>query len=116
MNVKDKVKGYEKEFSEEGFWDKITSVVKVVGCDLIEKALILYYVLKDPDTPNSVKALIYGALGYFISPVDAVPDAIPVVGFGDDLGVLIATMALLASSIKEEHKIKAKETIKKWCE
>ena len=35
------------------------------------------------------KAIIIGALGYLISPLDAVPDAIPIAGLSDDLGVLL---------------------------
>ena len=76
---------------------------------------MLYYVAKDDETPASAKALIFGALGYFISPIDLIPDITPVIGFGDDLAVLTATIATVIASIKEEHKQKAKEQMKKWC-
>jgi uncharacterized membrane protein YkvA (DUF1232 family) len=39
---------------------------------------------------------------------------VPIVGFSDDLGVLFAALAATAASIKEEHKLKAKETLKQW--
>jgi len=109
------IKKYDEEFSEEGFWDKIKNYAKKAGCEVIEKALILYYVFMDPDTPKPVKALILGALGYFIAPLDAIPDITPIVGFSDDLGVLVSTLAMVVSSIKEEHKQKAKEKVKEWC-
>lgn len=80
----------------------------------MEKALTLYYVAKDEDTPTYVKAIIFGALGYFISPIDIIPDVTPVVGFSDDLGVLVATIAMVAVSIKEKHKIQAKETLSNY--
>ncbi len=115
MSVEDKVKGFEKNYSEESFWDKIKNSFKKAGCEVIEKALVLYYVAEDPDTPMRVKALIYGALGYFISPVDAIPDITPVVGYSDDLSALAGVIFLLATSIKKEHKQKAKEKLKEWC-
>ena len=49
------------------------------GKEVIEKALILYYCLQDDDTPAWAKTTIIGALGYFISPIDAIPDLVPVV-------------------------------------
>ena len=60
------------------------------------------------------KAAIFAALGYFISPVDAVPDVVPLLGFTDDLGVLAAALAATAASIKDEHVVKAKETMQRW--
>jgi len=115
MGVEDKVKGYEENYSEESFWDKIGSAIKKAGCEVIEKALILYYVAQDPETPVAIKTLIYGALGYFISPVDAIPDVIPGIGFTDDLGVLAGLITMLALSIKEKHKEQARETLSNWC-
>ena len=106
---------YVKEYSEGGFWSKIGKFAKKAGCELIEKSVMLYYVAKDDETPASAKALIFGALGYFISPIDLIPDITPVIGFGDDLAVLTATIATVIASIKEEHKQKAKEQMKKWC-
>lgn len=68
----------------------------------------------DSDTPVWAKGIIFAALGYFISPVDAIPDITPVIGYTDDLGVLVAALAAVASHIKEEHTAKAKETLKQW--
>ena len=116
MKKLEQAKKYQKEYSDESFWDKVKNFAKKAGCEVIEKAIMLYYVAKDDDTPMTVKALIFGALGYFISPLDAIPDITPVVGFSDDLGVLAATISLVIASIKEEHKKKAKERIKEWCE
>ncbi|WP_211605080.1 YkvA family protein [Vreelandella arcis] len=46
------------------------------------------------------KTTIYGALGYFISPVDAIPDLAPIVGYADDIGVLAGALAMVAAHIK----------------
>ncbi len=107
---------YSNEYSEESFWKKAKQFAIVAGKEIIEKALILYYCLIDPDTPARAKTIITGALGYFISPVDAIPDTTPIVGYSDDLGVLaiVLSLAIVAAHIKPEHKKKAQEKIKVW--
>lgn len=104
-------KDYQKDFSSVSFWDKVKSQASKAGKDLIEKGLVLYYTWDDDDTPTWAKATIVGALGYFISPIDAVPDILPVVGYSDDLAVLVGALAAVASSIKTSHKKAAKEKV-----
>ncbi len=101
-------------FSEESFWKKVAAFAVRAGKKLIYRALLLYYCLIDPGTPRWVKASIVGALAYFILPTDAIPDAIPFVGFSDDLGVLGAAVAYLATHINPEHKQEAEEKLKTW--
>ena len=105
---------YEQEFTDEGFWDKAKNFAKAAGESVIEPALKLYYSANDPDTPVWAKTTAYGALGYFISPIDAIPDLTPVVGFSDDLGVLVAAIAAIAVHVKDVHAKEAKETLRKW--
>jgi uncharacterized membrane protein YkvA (DUF1232 family) len=105
---------YKESYNENDFWDKIAKFAKKAGYELIEKALILYYVATDKETPNHIKGIIFGALGYFILPLDIIPDITPVIGFTDDLGVLIGAMALVSVHIKKEHKIQAKKKLKEW--
>ena len=105
---------YEKEFSDERFWDKIKNFAKAAGESVLEPAFKLYYAATDPDTPIWAKTVIYGALGYFISPIDVIPDIMPAVGYTDDLGVLAAAIATVAAYIKPEHVEKAKEKVKQW--
>ncbi|NLK11147.1 MAG: DUF1232 domain-containing protein, partial [Staphylococcus equorum] len=68
-------------FSEGNFWDKILKFAKSAGLKVIYVALLLYYTMLKKELPSFVKPTILGALGYFISPVDAIPDITPVVGF-----------------------------------
>jgi len=110
----EETKKFEKNYSDESFWNKVKNFAKKAGCEVLEKALTLYYTAKDEDTPAHIQAVIFAALGYFISPLDAIPDVTPVVGFSDDLGVLVATIAMVVSSIKEEHKEKAKKTLSNY--
>lgn len=105
---------YEKEFSEEGFWEKVKNYAKKAGKEVIETALKLYYAAQDEDTPTWATAIIYGALGYFILPIDVIPDIAPVVGYTDDLGVLLAAVASVAVHIKDEHAEKARKQIEVW--
>lgn len=70
------------------------------------------YAAHGPNTPTWAKATIYGALGYFISPIDAIPDLVPVVGYSDDLGVLALTVATCTAYITPEVKAQAKQAKK----
>lgn len=70
-------------------------------------ALTLFYCLKDSDTPAWAKGVIVGALGYLVLPVDAIPDILPGIGYGDDWGALVAALGTVAAYIKDEHKAKA---------
>ena len=83
---------YSTQYSDDGFWGKVKAYAKVAGKGVLEPALKMYYSATDPDTPRWAKTTIYGALGYFISPIDAIPDLLPVLGYTDDLGVLVAAM------------------------
>lgn len=105
---------FSSAYSDDGFWDKTKKYAKVAGEGVLEPALKMYYAALDADTPAWAKATIFAALGYFISPVDAIPDIVPVVGYSDDLGVLAAALAATAVHIKDEHVRKAKETLAKW--
>jgi uncharacterized membrane protein YkvA (DUF1232 family) len=105
---------YSSDFSDSGFWDKIKGYAKAAGKGVLEPALKMYYSATDADTPIWAKTTIYGALGYFISPLDVIPDLAPVVGYTDDLGVLVAAAAAVAAHIKAEHAAKARATLHEW--
>ena len=92
----------------------VKKYAKSAGEEVLETALKLYYAATDPDTPTWARTTMFAALGYFIAPLDAIPDAIPAAGFSDDLGVLVAAAATVAANLKEEHSEKARETLKKW--
>lgn len=92
---------YSKDFSDAAFWGKIKNYAKKAGKSVLEPALKMYFALNDKDTPIWAKTTIIGALGYFISPIDAIPDLLPVVGYTDDVGVLVAALAAVSAHIKE---------------
>lgn len=105
---------FSSQYSDDSFWDKVKGYAKTAGETVLEPALKMYYAASDSDTPVWAKTVIYGALGYFISPIDAIPDITPVIGYTDDLGVLAAAVATTAAHIKDEHVKKAQETLKQW--
>ena len=111
--IKDQ-KGYGKEYSEEGLWDKMKTVFKKAGIKVIYSALMLYYTYQKEDTPIWAKTTIAGALGYFISPIDAIPDITPVVGYADDMGVLIAAIATVGAYIDKKVKSSSREKLHDW--
>ena len=100
---------YEKHYSESSFWDKIKSVAVKAGYELINKALQLYYAMQSPSMPAKDKAIVIAVLGYFILPVDVVPDFIPALGFADDLAALAWALKTVSSNITPEVKEKAQQ-------
>lgn len=108
------IESSQKHYSEEGLWDKIKDVAKKAGVKVIYLALLLYYTATADTTSVAQKAIIYGALGYFILPIDLIPDALPVVGFTDDLAALIACAKTVADCITPEIKKQAIEKLKDW--
>ena len=105
--------GYVKNFSEEGFWVKVGKVVKSAGLEVIYKALQLYYATRNPKCPAGVKAAIFAALGYFILPLDVVPDFIPGVGFADDLAALGAALVMAQAYVDIGVKTKARDAVRR---
>ena len=106
------VEKYTDEYSEEGLWDKIKDNVASIGIGLIYKALQLYYVAQSPNCPMKVKAGIYGALGYLISPFDFIPDFMPAVGYTDDAAAIGVALILAQMYINDDIKMKAEGKIK----
>ena len=103
---------YAREYDERSFWEKVRRFALKAGKHVIREAMVLYYCLRDPDTPGRAKAIIIGALGYFILPFDCIPDLIPVAGFTDDLAVLIIATKTVLAHVKPEHRARAKELLK----
>ena len=106
------VEKYTDEYSEEGLWDKIRDNVASIGIALIYKALQLYYVAQSPNCPMKVKAGIYGALGYLISPFDFIPDFMSAVGYTDDAAAIGVALILAQMYINDDIKMKAEGKIK----
>ena len=107
MNLPDFTQ-YKDNFSVKGFTEKIGRIAKRAGSKLVYASLLLYYTLESKNISTKEKAVIIGALGYLISPLDLVPDAIPLAGLGDDLAVLMYVLQRVWSGIDDEIKGKAR--------
>ncbi|NEO88197.1 MAG: DUF1232 domain-containing protein [Spirulina sp. SIO3F2] len=104
----------EPTYSDERFWRKLGRFARKAGKQVVEKALILYYAAQSPQTPAWAKTTIYGALAYFILPIDLIPDFIPVAGYTDDLTTLAAAIAVVAVAITPEVKAQARQKLNDW--
>jgi uncharacterized membrane protein YkvA (DUF1232 family) len=105
---------YANKFSQNDFVEKISRVAKRAGAKLVYAALILFYTLQSDKISMKDKAVIIGALGYLISPLDVMPDAIPIVGLSDDLAVLIYVLKMVWTDIDPEVQERAKTKLKDW--
>ncbi len=105
---------YEKHYSDKGLWEKMRKVAQKVGLKTTYMVLLLYYVLKSDATPAKYKAMILGALGYFILPLDMIPDVVPVVGYSDDIAALSGVLYAVIKSVSPEIKSQAKAKLVEW--
>ena len=100
--MKNPFQEYNKQFSENLFWIKVKKMVRSAGVKVVYSALLLFYTYRRRETPKWAKKVIIGALGYFISPIDAIPDLTPFLGYTDDLSVLAFALSTLAFFINNE--------------
>lgn len=105
---------YKDKFTASEFVEKISRVAKRAGSKFVYAALILYYTLESDKVSIKDKAIIIGALGYLISPLDVMPDAIPIAGLSDDLAVLIYVLRKVWGEVSEDVKAKAHAKLSKW--
>lgn len=102
------------DFDDGGFWSKVRNFAVTAGREVIEKALWLYYAAQAPATPVWAKTAIYAALAYFVMPLDAIPDVLPVVGYTDDLGTLAAAVTTVSMYITSDVKAQAQQKLADW--
>lgn len=105
---------YLKYYSDKSFWEKIGKFSKDAGEKVIYAVLLLYYAMGDKNVSIKNKIMIAASLGYFILPTDAIFDFTPIIGYSDDLGVLLFALTQIASSITPEVKEKARNKMNEW--
>lgn len=107
---------YRKRFSENKFWQKLSRFAAAAGAKAVYSALLLYYAYKRSETPAWAKRMIIGVLGYFIVPIDVIPDLSFLVGYTDDLGLLSFALVTIAAYVNDDVRTNAREHMKKWFE
>lgn len=103
---------YSEHYSKEKLIDKLLKVAKMAGVKVIYTVFLLYYTLLDDTFPSKDKLIIIGALGYFILPFDFLPDAIPFLGYTDDLLALIFAVRKVYMHVTPEIKEKSKKQVR----
>ena len=105
---------YAQYFNDSKLWKKLKKVAQKAGRKAVYYVLVLYYVARDPAVPSGLKFKILGALGYFILPLDFIPDAILGLGFTDDLAALAWALFKIKKFITPEIERKARERLREW--
>ena len=104
---------YADNYSEENLLHKISRFGTHIGLELLYKVAQLWCVLQKPEVPAKEKALIMGALGYLITPLDFLPDLTPVLGYSDDLVAISFALLKVQGYIDDEVKAEAKALLAK---
>ena len=107
---------YSSHFSELSFMQKVGRVGELLGDTILMPVLKLYYILMEPSVPKRSKLYIMGALGYFILPIDLLPDFIPgLLGFSDDLIVVGIILRQVRKYETPQIQVKAEHLLRKLC-
>ena len=104
-----------KNYTEAGLWKKLAKYAIDAGYEVVKMVLELYYTSKAKGTPMSIKTAIWGALAYFIVPIDVIPDIAPG-GYVDDGGVLAGALAAARAYMTVEAARRAKNKLTEWFE
>jgi uncharacterized membrane protein YkvA (DUF1232 family) len=83
-----------------------------MGQQLVYSVLLMVFAFRRKDSPGWAKRIIIGALGYVLTPIDAIPDLTPLIGYTDDLGVLSFGLVAIASYINIDVRIEARKGVK----
>ena len=107
---------YRRQFTESKFMAKAKRFAKAAGVKTIYSALLLYYAYKRSETPAWAKRMVIGVLGYFIVPIDVIPDLSFLVGYTDDLGLLSFALVTIAAYVNEDVRTQARDHLNRWFE
>ena len=101
--------GSSREQDDSDFWVKLRRVMRHVP--FLDDLVAVYYCARDPRTPAHVKAILLGAIGYFIVPIDVIPDVMAWFGFADDAAVLYAAIRSVAPHLNDSHRHLARQAL-----
>ncbi|MEM5470725.1 YkvA family protein [Hoeflea sp. AS60] len=102
-------KGADETSVRAGFWRTFAKAAKQIP--FTEDLVAAYYCALDPQTPGKAKAVLFGALAYFVMPMDAIPDFLAVVGFSDDIAVLTLAIATVRANLTDAHRFAARKSL-----
>lgn len=100
-----------RKLDEPGFLRKLARFAGKLGAPIVRQLYTLYFLWKSPHTPKRAKMIILGALVYFFSPIDSIPDLLGPLGFSDDIAVITLVYsqmkAYLTDDIREQARVAA---------
>lgn len=111
---KNELLSYQRNYNESSFWSKLNKVASNLGRKTCYYVLVLHYVLKSPDVSIGNKAIIMGALGYLILPIDLIPDLVPVLGLTDDAAAIKLAYDTVKASVTPEIEKKVNDKLSQW--
>jgi uncharacterized membrane protein YkvA (DUF1232 family) len=79
-----------------------------------ENALILFYAWQHPQTPPYIKGILAALVIYLLSPIDLVPDYLPLVGIADDAALFTAAMLYLSNLLPAPVLAESRRQSEKW--
>lgn len=91
------------------FWPTMKKAIRLVPFS--RDVVAAYYCATDKQTPFRVRGILLAALGYFVMPIDVVPDMFAVIGFTDDIAVLSAALAMIRGHMRDSHYLAADEAL-----
>ena len=97
-----------KKLDEDGFLKRLVRFAGRLGAPAVRQLYALYFLFKEPATPKRAKMIILGALVYFFSPIDSIPDLLGPLGFTDDIAVIALVYSQMKSYMTEEIKMRAR--------
>jgi len=103
-----------KKIDEKKFWNKIRKYARKAGAKVVYASLLMYYAFRKKETPAWAKTAILGALAYFLSPIDFIPDLTPLLGFTDDFAVMLTGLITIGTYIDEPVKRQARAKMDAW--
>ena len=101
---------------EKTFWRKMKNSVKKVGEEIAVMGIKSWLAMADSNTSVRHKAILGGALAYFVLPTDMVPDVLAGVGFTDDMAALTLAANSVGNAITNEHEEQAREKLSSMTE
>ena len=96
-------------------WEKITDYAKATGRTTARPVLLLYYVLRSPETPSSDKMLIVAALSYLVLPIDLISaKRLPIIGWIDEAVSLVYAYKKVCSYVTPEIESEVDNILERW--
>lgn len=110
---KNKLEKYAGYYNPKSLFEKIKKFAKKAGMKTIYVVLILYYASFDKSLPTKDRLMVIAAIGYFILPLDFIPDSLPG-GFADDASATLYVVRHIWNNLSEETFQKARIKLSDW--